>query len=219
MKLIQDWLKGGQNYAVGVRLYMRFGRDKQLQRLFTTEGVSDFKKKRLASALQEIAQAADAKPVSPATTQVVAIASTTTQNTFLKQWPEPPEGDPVKLLWDEARVLLKEIAELHGKLDALPSDELRRAVAFSLLRKDEELDAVYSRRDFYLKYKKMPEEQLPFTPITDPHLLANRIANLKRYVRREKSAITADENNLDAKQRLAVFEAELTYYKKKTWHA
>jgi hypothetical protein len=213
MQVIKDWLKGGQSYDVGVRLYMRYGRDKQLQRLFTSEGPSDFKRKKLASALKEIAELGEAKPPPM---KAITVSVDTTQANFIKSWPEPTKDDEAKLLWHEARLLLKEIAEIHGKLDVVPSDEERRKLAFQLLRKDEELDQVYVKRDFFLKHQKMPVEALPFIPITDPHLLAKRLANLQRYVRREKLAIDKDETNEQAKGRLAVFEAELNYYKEKT---
>ncbi len=208
MKLIEDWLKGGQNYAVGVRLYMQYGRDKNLQRLFTSEGETPFKKQKLVAALKDLVAGEPSAKTAPVPTSI-----TTTQDAFVKTWPASANTDDVlQDLWNQARLLLKEIAEIHGKLDVVPDDEQRRKLAFELLRKDEQLDEVYNQRDFYQKHGKPMATEPTFQIITDPWLMAKRLANLKRYIRREKQAVAKDAANQAAADRLKQYTTEFNIY-------
>lgn len=54
METIRKWLNGSRDYTSGVQLYMVHGTDKNLHRLFTAEGYSDFKNKKLLEALQAL---------------------------------------------------------------------------------------------------------------------------------------------------------------------
>jgi hypothetical protein len=51
---IRKWLNGSREYYSGVSLYVVHGTDPNLKRLFTAEGYSDFKNKKLVAALQAI---------------------------------------------------------------------------------------------------------------------------------------------------------------------
>lgn len=209
MKLIDDWLRGGQPYTVGVRLYMQYGADKQMHRLFSSEGESAFKKQKLREALAALATGN--KQPATGTHKPTPVAST--QEVFAKSWPAAKNtSDTMRDLWEQARLLLKEIAEIHGKLDVVPDTDQRRKLAFELLRKDEELDGVYAQRDFYETHQKLPDVAPSFSPISDPYLMANRIASLKRYVRREKQKVAADANNQAAVLRLKQYTEEYNYY-------
>lgn len=214
MKLIEQWLQGGQPYNIGVKLYLMYGADVQLKRLLSTEGETAFKKQQLAAALRQLVQPAplvattDAAPPSPKDN------TPTTHEVFAKQWPSSLNKDDVlKGLHEQARLLLKEIASMHASLPHLPDDE-RKQTAFALLRKDDDLDALYYQRDYYLQHGRLPD-QPGFELIADPLLAAQRIANLKRYIRREKLAVKKDAGNVGAIARLKAFEDEMHAYKVK----
>jgi hypothetical protein len=209
MNLIEAWLKGGQPYAIGVRLYMLHGRDKSLHRLFNSEGETPFKKQKLAAALRELVSGAPATSKGSKPAPVYAH----TQEVFAKSWPESKNTtDTHSQLWQQARLLLKEIAELHGKLDVVGDVDERRQIAFQLLRKDDDLDEIYAQRDFLTEHGHLPKPQPSFQTITDPYLMAQRIANLKRYLRRERKAVATDPENEVAAARLKEYTEEYNHY-------
>lgn len=234
MKLIEQWLQGGQPYNIGVKLYLMYGADVQLKRLLSTEGETAFKKQQLAAALRQLVQPAPlvGQPEMTATGlsgnpialsgNLTALSGNpspkdntpTTHEVFAKQWPSSLNKDDVlKGLHEQARLLLKEIASMHASLLHLPDDE-RKQTAFALLRKDDDLDALYYQRDYYLQHGRLPD-QPGFELIADPLLAAQRIANLKRYIRREKLAVKKDAGNVGAIARLKAFEDEMNAYKVK----
>jgi DNA repair exonuclease SbcCD ATPase subunit len=53
MVSLREWLNGSRDYAIGARLYRELGKDPLLLRMFS-EPESDFKKKKLAIALQDL---------------------------------------------------------------------------------------------------------------------------------------------------------------------
>jgi hypothetical protein len=111
-------------------------------------------------------------------------------------------------------LLLKEIAAIHSTLPLLDPPK-RLAAALTLLRKDDELDGIYEQRDYYEKHGALPGIPDASPLIEDPFLMGNRLANLKRYIRREKQAVAADPEHAGAKGRLASYVHEYNQYMRK----
>jgi hypothetical protein len=58
MEDLKNWLAGGREYASGVQLYLKYGSDELLKKLFTLEAETVYKRDRLQKALLQIYQAA-----------------------------------------------------------------------------------------------------------------------------------------------------------------
>ena len=207
---MDDWIKGGQNYQIGLRIYLEHGENKKLIRLRTTEGESVFKKQKLLAALQELKEGK-----APSSHNSGLTAATATNDVFVKQWPSARNKDKVlQELWEKARLLLKEIAMIHSTLPHIDEPQ-RLQAAITLLQKDDELDDVYVQRDYYEKHGK--PIGVPDGPvlIEDPYLMAARIANLRLNIRREKQAMKKDSDNGNAALRLKSYLIEYNQYMKK----
>lgn len=211
MDVIKTWLRSARNYAVGVRLYLEFGDDAVFKRLLQAEAETHYKREQLLKRLTALSKNAPPAPPEAQAPQVEQAAATLA--TFKKTWPEIACKSPdEKKLWEQAVVLLKERAHLHSTLLHLPDDDARRAVAFQLLRKDDELTAIYDQRKYFLQYGKLPEAESSAPEyVTDPFLMAKRIENLSRNIRRvtnpdRKAELVAEYNHyarLQGKKELA----------------
>lgn len=203
MEVITTWLKGARNYQVGVRLYNQLGNDKTLLQLLNSETETPFKKEKLVKALQVLVTApTELKKEEDAQVNETSLAAATVA-TFKRQWPESAcNTADEKSLWEKAVILLKERAYLHATLFHQPDDNARRIVAFRILRKDDELTGVYNSRKYLLLHGQLPEEDKPSDEyVTDPFLMAKRIATLQRYINRTTNP-----------ERLLAFKTEYNYY-------
>lgn len=241
MKDIKDWLDKGskRHYRVGVMLYLKYGTNNLFKKALTTEDESPYKKERLMKELKALAETeppsppehqlgphkpAPQKPApqkpTPQKNKITLTPTVSSPNqpaNTPKQWPRSACRDDYELsLWEKAAVLLKEIAALHAYLSTAPSDYERRMYAFELLRKDDELDKVYDARDLYRMQNIKKEEPPDIEYVTDPHLMAKRIENLKKYIRRVKGDIVKLGDTEERRERLQSFVKEFNYYAEKT---
>jgi len=94
----------------------------------------------------------------------------------------------------------------------LPDDDSRRKAAFELLRKDDELDAIYTERDFY-RATGTATQPKAVQYVTDPYLMAKRFTNLQRYIRALKKEIRdAGGATDDQSARLTAYLDEYNHY-------
>ena len=206
MEMIKAWLNGSRNYAMGVKLYVQHGDEPLLKKLFISEGETPYKRERLEIALNELFR--DSKPSTADNTS----PDYTPKKQFEKQWRADDLKDDIeKSLWQQYRLKHKEMDDLRSQLLHFSSVEECREAAFKILRLDEELDEVIYCRNFYKEHGRLPEtEQVQY--ITDPFLMADRMSNLKRYIRREKQALEKDSGNTAAACRKKEFVDELNHY-------
>jgi hypothetical protein len=218
MEAIKAWLKGQKQYAVGVRLYMLYGKNEQLKRLLSAEAVSPFKIQQLEAGLKALVTGEEVVKLAEKEAAEEASTTTITQNTFIKNWPAEQCGTDVeRSLWEKARLLLKEIAALHASLPLLPDDNARRDAAFELLDKDDELDQVYASRDYYKQHGKLPfSDNNTSAYLTDPFAIASRMVTLSRYIRRYRTALEKNATNVMAAQLLEGYSTEYNYYARMT---
>jgi hypothetical protein len=235
MDEIKAWLQGPKQYRVGVMLYLKHGTNALFKKSLVQEGESAFKKQKLHKELASLIEASASiqKPTphpakAAATAQGIAPddkdtssdtepEQTETQNPLQGGggWPRSACRDDYELsLWEKAMLLLKQIAALHAKLSECFSDFERRSVAFNLLRLDDELDDVYEKRDHY-RATKSQKEEVTIEIITDPFLMGQRLANLTRYIRREKQNLTTKGATTDRQKRLSDYLQEYNYYAEK----
>lgn len=210
MNLIKTWLNGNRNYDVGVKLYLQFGDSPIHKKLFTTEGQTPFKKKRLEELLSAIVARQDKAPEQ---SSQIPISDTE----VIKAWPADAVKDDVerslRTTWLEK---FKEMQDLRSQLLLLPNDDQRCQSAFTIIRLDRDCDQVYFERDYYLKEGKLPHQSTT-TYIQDPLLMGVRITSLQRYIRREGVKIKAGDGippaNIVARRQ--EFIQELNYYLEK----
>lgn len=243
MKEIAEWLKGPRHYRVGVMLYLKHGTNALLKKSLVDEPESKYKKDKLVKSFERMLEK-EVQPlrvelpsalatgkkekaptnIKPETSNLKPELASDSKNPLEgaegqsftpKSWSRSDCKDDYEIkLWEKAMRLLKEIAAHHANLSAAFSDYERREIAFNLLRKDDELDAVYEERDYYRQHK-VAKEAAGIEYITDPFLMAQRLVNLKRYIRREKQNIVSKGDTSDRRERLSDYVKEYNYYAEK----
>jgi len=207
---ITQWKAAGMPYRLGVSLYVRYGRNDLVKKMLSSEGETPFKRQKLIAELSKL-DLPEEKVEEVQAAEVLQVQDQTTAS-FFKRWPKEACTDETEYtLWLQASRLLKEIADLHSQLTLLPNDEQRSLTAFSLLKKDDELDTVYERRDYYKKHGSLPESQ-EIELVTEPLAMAKRITALQRYIRREKQNLVTKPEDTAAADRLKRFTEELNHY-------
>jgi hypothetical protein len=236
LEAIQAWLNSKRPYRVGVMLYLEHGQNNLFKKALATEGESRYKLDRIVkelTALNMVEGTALAKPpvqnarlAQPAKQPVrqadpppvisgVKKKETAAQRYIPKSWPRADCRDDYEaMLWEKAMLLLKEIASLHAKLSECFSDYERRTVAFNLLRKDDALDDLYELRDHY-RTTKSKKEDVPVEYVTDPFMMAQRLDNLKRYLRREKLHLQTLGDTTERRERIEAYRIEYNFYAEK----
>ena len=211
MDVIKQWLKAGKVYAVGVAIYNQVGTDANLRRLLNSEAETPYKRERLQKALMEIAAGKQAVAIEDKAQEKGESAVVASMTTFKLHWPREACKDEVELaMWEQVARLLKERAHLHASLFHQTGDDARRAAAFQLLRKDDELDGIYEKRKYYLREKHLPE-QPAVEYVTDPVLMLKRAINLDKSIRRNRQTL-AKGPNPDAQARLEAYIKEYNHY-------
>jgi len=218
MDVIKAWLAGPRRYEDGANLYIQYGRDEKLKRIFR-EPPSDFKRKKLEAELRSLLQVTTVTRIKEEQQKTVAIKR---EASFPeRKWPK--ERDTTlevlhakwKPLFAEMMSLMSRIYDvaLAGKTDAAKKQEAG-AMAHRILDLDDECDDIYRQRDFYLQHKKLPEEQKPMELVVDPIKIPLALANCTRYVRDYKNKLKKDPGNVKAAAQLANYEWAVSEYKK-----
>lgn len=182
---IKAWINGKQNYAIGVKLYALYGNDDSFKKALVFPETT-FRKEQLLVAMEQILTP---PPVAPAIV--------------------PDNEDPViKDLVAKAKPLLKERDDFHAKLRLFRTIEERGVAAHRILDLDDQVDSIYNAIRYYKEHRQLPEEKLPFTPITNPDKWEHRYQVCGRYVRRYQDKLDKDPQNAKAKELRAIYEAE-----------
>jgi uncharacterized protein YrzB (UPF0473 family) len=196
---LKAWLNGAQSYAVGVTLYKKYGNNEAYQKLLVLPE-TPFRKEQLILAMQEaVAPPAPVQEIAPVDNQ---------------------DDEVVKALKQKAIPILKERNDLHAKLRLFRTVAERGRAAHRILDLDDEVDEIYDALRYYQANKVLPEEKLPFTPITDPTKWEHRYQTCGRYVRRYLAALEKNPENKKAKELKEQYEAEQLWLAKKLnkWH-
>lgn len=217
---IRNWFNTGKKYADGVKLYLQHGKDPLLTRLFTAEGYSDFKMKKLTSALDEMIT--PRKPVAPIAKPHEkkpdpSPAITTPESKWRKNRDSVEESlyQKWKPIFLEMQNLVARIGDVAraGVFDASKEQEAGR-MALRILDLDDECDILYYNRDHYQQHGKMPLEEKPMEISLDHLLWPKRLANHKRYVRKFTNDLKKDPSNITAAEYLQKHEWAVAEYEK-----
>lgn len=210
MEEIRSWVNGERKYTEGVELYVKYGKDQQLKRLFTIEAESDFKRKKLLDALQQLLKV----PTVPKTQLAPVVAI---QKTFdnPSKWPAKMD-EVVNALFQQWKPMFAERNDLFIRLftPARAGFEAEAGrIAHRILDLDDEIDLLYEKRDQYLEHGTLVEEKKPKTWVVDPIKQAVKLKNHERYAREFKAKLKKDPANVKAAAKLKEHEEAIEFYK------
>jgi hypothetical protein len=220
---IRNWFNTRKKYPEGVKLYLKYGRDPILIRLFTEEKQSDFKENKLASALNQILSSNTTPAVTslkqpPAAEKPI---QTQTEKIARNRWPEKCDEilSSLKHRWRE---LYGEMTNLQARLGEVAragaTDPNKRQeagrMALRILDLDGDCDDIYSKKDYYIEHGKLPIEISPIEISLDPALWYKRLQNHQRYSRQFRQDLEKDPGNIDKAELLKKHEWAVNQYKK-----
>ncbi len=222
---IRNWFNSKKNYSEGVVLYLKYGSDPMLIRLFQEEKQTIFKANKLASALEDILKGCvkqakqiinvDSKPSDK------VIKPDVSPKSFKSGWPEECDEilQTLRTRWrekySEMTQLQVKVGDLarEGRTDPNKKEEAGR-MALKILDLDEECDAIYHDRDFYIEHKKLPVETPPIEISLDPALWYKKLHNHQRYLRQFRKDLLKEPGNTDKAELLQKHEYAVKEYKK-----
>ena len=194
MDALRKWLNSSRDYAEGVKLLVEYSSDSKLKRLFTTEGYSDFKKGLLQKTLQEL--------LTKTTTQQISIEEKKEKVVQLvaaahNRWPEGMD-EVLQALHAQWKPLFSEMNYLTSTIyevaKAGKQDEAGR-MAHRILDLDDQCDAIYDKRDFYLEHKHLPTDKPAYPVVTDPLKYPLALSNAQRQLREARLRLKKNPNN------------------------
>ena len=199
---IRTWLNSQvKSYDDGVKLFLQYGHDPALKSLFTLEQESDFKRRRLIQALQELIapSVGDDQDGQHETDNLLppqAIRGDFSQ--WHKGWPNPIIDRVIQALYDQWRPLYAELVSAQQRIYevALQAENGNTAkaleacqLAHRIMDLDNECDDLYLQRDYYLEQGHLPVKEKPKDVVGDPVRWATERQNALRYVREFKAKI------------------------------
>lgn len=202
VQIILNWLGGQQNFTVGATLYKTFGTDEAFKEQLS-QGESPDIKKRLAEELQQLVRPMK-KPEHVLDIAVRLIGKDTdTDNPQPETSEMPLSADEVlQAIRNEWHPLYQRMNLLRYSLDKYGSDnspeaiEYRKPIAFEIRQLEKECNAIWAKRDYYLKEGKLPfGSEKKFEIPTDPVKLAMLINNIKKSIRTNRKLMKDHPGN------------------------
>jgi hypothetical protein len=220
---IRKWFNTRKNYQEGVKLYLKYGKDPILTRLFTEEAQSSFKETKLASSLNDILLSSKS-PVKPDAKQSPLANKPKLQQSdkiARNKWPEQCD-EILSTLKHRWRELYGEMINLQARLGDLArggaTDPNKREeagrMALRILDLDESCDEIYEKKEYYQEHGKLPIETSPIEISLDPALWYKRLQNHQRYCRQFRKDLEKEPGNIDKAELLKKHEWAVNQYKK-----
>lgn len=202
-ELIKKWLNGTRNYTVGTILYNQFGHDEAVKKQLAT-GKSDYTAKVLLESINKLLNGDEVK---------TAIEKQLPVHELM-----PDDADMVlQALKNEWMPLYTQMNYKRHELDKYLEDETdaantkRGTLAMEILTLEKQCISIWQKRDHYLKHKTLPGKNIDTEPVIGKFEAANRISNLKIYVRRYKNILSRLPGDANAAQLLNTYEKELKH--------
>lgn len=215
---IKAWLNGPRKYEDGADLYLQYGRDENLKRIFR-EPASDYKKKKLGESLRDLLHKSTSVKAKVEVEKKAAVESVALND---RRWPKERDAtlsalhEKWKPMFAEMMNLMSRIYDvaLEGKTDVAKKKEAG-AMAHRILDLDDECEDIYTLRDHYLKHGRMPNvEETPLEVVVDPKKWPVALENCRRYVRQYKNKLKNKPDDVNAAKQLARYEWGVEYYMK-----
>lgn len=216
MDEIRSWLQGPKNYDAGAKLYLMYGKDHALRRVFS-EPSSEFKKKKLEEALKGLLTKKADVVKKIETTKAVAIEHIAVSD---RKWKKQKDNTESALharwlpLFAEMMNLSSRLydAAKAGQIDPAMKAEAGR-MAHRICDLDDMCDAIYRQRDYYHEHKKLPEEKKPMDLVVDPIKIPLALSNAIRYLRDYKNKLLKDPGDVNAARKIKDYEWAISEYK------
>lgn len=217
MDEIREWLKGPQNYETGAKLYLMYGKDNALRRIFS-EPCSDFKKKKLAECLKGLITKKTATDKKITETKEVAIEHISVSE---RKWPKEKDAtlaalhEKWKPVFAEMMSLMSRIYDVAkgGLTDPAMKQEAGR-MAHRICDLDDECDVIYQQRDHYQQHGKLPADKGPMELVVDIKKIPLALSNARRYIRDYKNILLKNPGNVKAAEKLKQYEWAKAEYEK-----
>lgn len=119
----------------------------------------------------------------------------------------PPEIDKYIGEW---KPLLMQRNHLRARLRDADNDIERGKMAHQILALQDQLEAIWERRDYELRTGEAMPEAKKREPVTDPKKLQRHVLNLRTYITKTKKTVADNPENDKATKRLAQLERELS---------
>ena len=215
---IKTWLNGPRKYDDGAKLYLQYGRDEMLKRIFR-EPVSDYKRKKLEESLKALLQKNTQVKAKTEVHKKAAVESVALND---RRWPKERDAtlsalhEKWKPKFAEMMSLMSRIYDVavEGKTDVAKKKEAG-AMAHRILDLDDECEEIYTQRDHYLKHGRLPNvEETPMEVVVDPKKWPVALENCRRYVRQYKNKLKNKLDDVNAAKQLKKYEWGVEYYMK-----
>ncbi len=227
MEAIRIWLNGDRVYSTGVRLYMQYGNNPLLKRLFSQPDESTFKKEKLADALASLlpSQTPISEDPLPSGSARASTSHKPTRTTPHRNpgtgWSQMMDAEETKL-FNEWKPIFSERNDLASRIGEIAiageRDQEKRKeagiMALRILDLDDECDRYYTKRDYYLKNKKLPEDYPYGQPCLDPKLIPLKLENALKYARDYRAKLKKDPGNSRYQEQLTKHEWFIAHYNK-----
>lgn len=204
---VKFWLNSRvKDYDAGVQLYLKYGQDPMLKRLFTKEAESEFKQRRLHQALQELLY-----PLEPVPVQEMPLKAVHSPKPMVaefsqlhKGWPNPITDPVIQALYEQWRPLYAELMSaqqriyeiaLQGENGNTGKQMEACQLAHRIIDLDKECDDLYARRDHYLQRGHLPGNDHEKEVVGDPVRWVTERLNAMRYIREYRAKIKKDPTN------------------------
>lgn len=220
MEAIRDWLNGDRDYILGTELYLKYGDDEDMKKLFQSKGISKFKKKKLFDCLRYLwvnrdesrkQKAKSIRQKAGSGRREAGSIKPKAKSQKYKEW-NKNETDKVLIALHQQWVpAFKEMKTLHAQLLLMDTDIERGAAAHQILRLDKFCSDIYAKRDYYKEKGRLPEEKKP-DEIVSFDRVGVRLENVKTYVRRYRSKLKKDPSNEKWAALLKKYTEEKKYY-------
>lgn len=184
MKIINDWIKSGKNFFVGVAIYKTVGKNDQLKTLFS-KGKTDFAVKTLEKELLAIIN-----PVTPLKAVIPADTIPESNDSILES---------IRNAWlpkyQRMNYLRHELDKFKGNNAEMVV--IRKDLAKEIMLLEKECMDHWDKADQYQKTGKLPVDHDPDEMVVpeDPLERAKAIENTKRNIRRNRQEMQKKPGN------------------------
>ena len=221
MESIRIWLNGKRNYDAGVKLYMQFGNDALLKKLFTERPSTSFKEKTLVESLQKLMVKTVEKKQEVMVQKGVYVERVSKEKVYDGGWSR--EMDEVEralhLRWKPGFIEMNELCikirplAIEGKTNKQKQIEAGK-MALKILDLEDECYQFYEQRDHYMKHGELPDQRPYGEPCIDPKLMPKKLDSHQRQLREQKLNLKKDPASVNAAKLIKKHEWFISYYKK-----
>lgn len=181
-QLINNWLSGKRNFTVGAILYKQFGSNDELKELFK-KGATDYSTAKLLEALTNLVKEVEQPVIKHTVTtyELMPNGKTDIEQAFKEKWLP---------IFKEMNFKRHQMHPFIGD-DSEEAKVKRGQLAQSILILEKQCMSIWQQRDYFIATGQLPQKTAPEVkaPVIDKFKAAERIANIKVYLRKYKALV------------------------------